>query len=92
MEIPKEVRSLVVEAFGDENFEIEDFDLSRIYITRNNEEYTIRTWEFTEGGVRWTLFKMIDDGDDTGHGEELKEGLFNINILKSVPHLSNDSF
>ncbi|MFP3391794.1 hypothetical protein [Brevibacillus sp. SIMBA_040] len=77
MEIPMAVRSLAIEVFGDENFEIEDFDLDRVWITRNEEEYTIRTWDFTESRVRWTLFKMIDNGDGTGHGEELKEGLFN---------------
>ncbi|MCM3471016.1 hypothetical protein [Brevibacillus borstelensis] len=76
MEIPKAVKNLVLEAFGDDSFEIEDFDLDRIWIRRNDEEYTIRTWDFTESGVRWTLFKMIDHGDGTGHGEELKEGLF----------------
>ncbi|MGG1639529.1 hypothetical protein [Paenibacillus sp. NRS-1760] len=93
-EIPQEVENLVLEVFGDNNFEIEDFDLDRIWIRQEGAEYTIRTWDYTESGVRWTLFKMIDHGNGTGHGEELKEGFF---ILKSMndkgeTDISNHSF
>ncbi|NRF95558.1 hypothetical protein HQN89_32485 [Paenibacillus frigoriresistens] len=79
-EIPQAVRSLAIEVFSDDNFEIEDFDLDRVYISRNNEEYTIRTWDFTRTAVRWTLFKTINHDDGSGHGEEQKEGLFKINF------------
>lgn len=84
LDINQVIRDLANEVFSDDNFEIEDFDWRHVYISRNNEEYTIRTWNITESEIAWTLFKMIDHGDGTGHGEEQKEGLFKIKKTKAI--------
>lgn len=56
----------------------------RIYLEIDGKEYDIRTWNFepvnhdTNGdtcaeNVRYTLFKMVSNGDGSGHGEEVDE-------------------
>lgn len=76
MELPKAVVGLVDTVFNGENVEVTDWDMDRIYIDKNNQEYTIRMWNVTDKYVRWELFKMIDDEDGGGHGESIKEGTF----------------
>ena len=46
---------------------IEDWDLDRIYITKEGREWTIRTWNIRENSkgrvvIDWTLFMMKPDG------------------------------
>lgn len=82
LDINQVIKELACEVFSDDNFTIDDFDWDRVWITRNNEEYTIRTWDITESEIDWTLFRMVDNGDGTGHGEEEKVGLFEINYSK----------
>ena len=46
---------------------IDDWDLDRIYITRNRREWIIRTWNVRENSkgrvvIDWTLFRMKPDG------------------------------
>lgn len=65
---------------------IEDIEWSkRVFLKIDGEDYDIRTWNFhpikqdSNGKtcaeiVRYTLFKMIWNGDGTGHGEEVSEG------------------
>lgn len=62
-----------------------DWDLDRVYITIDGYESTIRTWNVYDGQkkntlrVQWTLFKMIDDGNGCGQGEELGYGVSIVN-------------
>lgn len=60
---------------------IDDVDYDRIYLTIDGEEYDIRTWSYrpirldSDGKVcaemvRYTLFKMIMDDDNNGHGDK----------------------
>lgn len=74
LSIPKQVTNLVKDVFENENIKIVDWDLDRIYLENDDYEYTIRMWDITENQIRWTLFKSVDNGDGTGHGEELKSG------------------
>lgn len=57
-------------------------DSKRIYLDVDGEEYAIRTWNFhfvkkdekdrtCAEMVDYSLYKMIDDGDGSGHGEEV---------------------
>lgn len=64
LDINQVLRELAYEAFGDDNFTIDDFDWDRVWITRNNQEYTIRTWNITENDIEWTLFKMTSNGGE----------------------------
>lgn len=69
---------------------IEDIEYSkRIYLSIDGKEYVIRTWNFHSVKkdeqnhtcaeiVDYTLFKMIDDGDDGSHGEEICKGSIRI--------------
>ena len=69
---------------------IGDIEFSkRIFLTIDEEEYDIRTWNFhpvseDENGetcaeiVDYTLFKMIMDNNGNGHGEEVDEGRLRI--------------
>lgn len=46
---------------------IDDWDLDRIYITRNGREWIIRTWNIRENSkgrvvIDWTLYFMKPDG------------------------------
>lgn len=61
----------------------------RIYLEIDGKEYDIRTWNFepvnydTNGeicaeNVRYTLFKMVSNGDGSGHGEIVDEGALRI--------------
>jgi hypothetical protein len=73
MELPKAVIGLVGTIFDDESVEVTDWDMDRIYVDKNDQEYTIRMWDVTNTNVRWELFKIVPD--DTGsHGESVKEG------------------
>ena len=63
---------------------IEDFDMDRVYMGINGNEYVLRTWNIIEISknefrIDWTLFAMIDDGNGGGHGEELSCGTTKIN-------------
>ena len=68
---------------------IEDVDCDRIYLNIDGEDYDIRTWSYrpvkldSNGKVcaemvRYTLFKMVMDDDNSGHGEELNYGCVRI--------------
>lgn len=73
-----------------EEVTIEDVeDDKRIYLNIDEEEYAIRTWNFRPVKldeekrpcaeiVDYTLFKMVDDGDGSGHGEEICNGSLRI--------------
>ncbi|MGG4434530.1 hypothetical protein AAXE64_08210 [Priestia megaterium] len=78
MSLPKQLLNLTNEVFEGKEVAIEDWDLDRIYVTYEGEEYTIRTWNITDSKVDWTLFKSVDNGDGTGHGVEQKEGVYKI--------------
>lgn len=78
MSLPKQLLNLTNEVFEGKEITIEDWDLDRIYITSDNQEYTIRMWNVRESEVDWTLFKSVDNGDGTGHGVEQKEGVYKI--------------
>lgn len=44
--------------------DLNDFDGRRIFISLDNEKifsYFIRTWNISENGIRFTLFKEIDN-------------------------------
>lgn len=70
-EIPEPVINLAKDVFGEETYKIVDWDMDRVYIEKNNEEFTIRMWNVTKHSIRWTLFKSVGN-----HGEEQKEGTF----------------
>lgn len=64
-------------------------DSKRIYLIVDGEEYAIRTWNFHSVKkdekdrtyaemVDYSLYKMIDDGDGGGHGEEICRGSLRI--------------
>lgn len=64
-------------------------DDKRIYLNVNGEEYAIRTWNFRPVKkdekdrpcaemIDYTLFRMADDGDGSGHGEEICNGSLRI--------------
>ena len=69
---------------------IEDIEYSKyIYLKIDGEEYDIRTWNFhpvkkdeknhtCAEMVDYTLFRMINDDDGGGHGEEICNGLLKI--------------
>jgi hypothetical protein len=90
-EIPKEIKGLADDViFNKHNtdptinswiagYEIEDWDLDRVYLMVGKEEYTIRMWNITDTYIRWTLFIDVPDEDGGSHGEEVIEGLY---ILK----------
>ena len=73
-----------------EEVTIEDVeDDKRIYLIVDGEEYAIRAWNFRPVKkdekdhpcaeiVDYTLFKMVDDGDGSGHGEEIYNGSLRI--------------
>ena len=43
------------------------------------DEYTVRTWDLKGKSVRWTLFRMVQDGDGSAHGEPLISGSTRLN-------------
>ena len=68
---------------------IDDVDDKRIYLSVDGEEYNIRTWNYRPTKkdeedrpcaemVDYTLFKMVDDDDGGGHGEEICNGSLRI--------------
>ena len=69
---------------------IEDIEYSKhIYLSIDGNEYDIRTWNFypdekDDKGhtcaekVGYTLFRIVDDGDGSGHGEEICKGSLRI--------------
>lgn len=69
---------------------IEDIEYSkRIYLSIDGKEHVIRTWNFNPVKkdkqnhtcaeiVDYTLFRMVDDGDGSGHGEEICKGSIRI--------------
>ncbi|MDQ0255523.1 hypothetical protein J2S74_002905 [Evansella vedderi] len=75
-DLPRDLLDFVKNVFGDEGFEIEDFDTKRVYIKRNNEEFTIRIWSLTDKKVEWTLFKSMYNNDGSGFGEKKKDGVY----------------
>ena len=64
-----------LEAGLDSDVTISDFDGTRIYLDANATEFNVRLWDIQKSGkIRWTLYKMIDDKNGHGHGEELCDG------------------
>lgn len=65
---------------------IDDIEFSkRIFLSVDGKEFMIRTWDFKSvkqdnNGhtcaeiVRYTLFKMMIDDENSGHGNEISEG------------------
>ena len=64
-------------------------DSKRIYLSVDGEEYSIRTWSFhpiemnekdlpCAEMVDYSFFKMVDNGDGSGHGEEICDGSLRI--------------
>lgn len=64
---------------------IDDVDEKHIYLSVDGEEYDIRTWNFHSikkdeidrtyaEMVDYSLYKMVDDSDGGGHGEEICNG------------------
>lgn len=52
--------------FEDSNIIIKDYDLDRVYLDINGEEFDIRTWNISEIGnskieIIYTLFKIEED-------------------------------
>jgi hypothetical protein len=74
--IPKGIELTVKKVMGKNLYTINDFDLDRIYLSSNNEEYTIRLWNVTNYFVEWTLFKDMYNNDGTGYGEKIKNGKY----------------
>ena len=78
--VEKLVKRVLGKAYEASTVIIDDFDLDRVYLTIDGEEYTIRTWDIHETehtvAIRWTLFKSVGD-----HSDELSSGesRFNIN-------------
>jgi hypothetical protein len=71
--VEKLVRQVLIEKYKSSTITIDDFDLDRVYLTIDGEEYTIRTWDIREKphivAIRWTLFKSVGD-----HSDELSSG------------------
>ncbi len=69
---------------------IEDIEYSkRIYLNIDGKEYVIRTWNFhpvekdkenrtCAEKVDYTLFRMVNDDNGGGHGEDICKGAFRI--------------
>lgn len=76
LEIPRLAIALVEQSFRNRQYEIIDFDLDRIAIDSDDQEYVFRTWDITEWGIDWTLFRMVDDGNDRSHSEPVSRGYF----------------
>lgn len=64
-------------------------DSKRIYLIVDGEEYAIRTWNFHSVKkdekdrtcaemVDYSLYRIIDDGNGSGHGEDVSKGLLMI--------------
>lgn len=75
MQLPKAVVGLVSTVFNEQNAEVVDWDMDRIYIDKDDKEYTIRMWDVTNKYVRWELFKTVKD-ENGSHGESIKEGTY----------------
>lgn len=80
VECTDELIKFVEHVFKGEDVIIDDYDRSRIYINRNDSDtFTIRMWNVTNKHVEWTLFKNILNEDGSGHGEEIKNGVYKFN-------------
>ena len=60
-------------SYIDSDIIIKDYDLDRVYLDLNGEEFDIRTWNISEIGISkieiiYTLFKIEED-----HGVSIKE-------------------
>lgn len=55
----------------DGEHEVLDFDLDRVEVKMNGEDYIIRTWDISEEDIRWTLFKKVSE-----EFEEIKSGVY----------------
>lgn len=75
-EIPQAISDLAEFILTNKEFTINDWDLDRVYLDVAGDEYDIRMWNITDVDIRWTLFKIIDDGDGSGHGEEVSSGVY----------------
>lgn len=65
-----------------DNIEISDFDYDRTYLNVNNQEWTIRMWNYLRNGkVQWTLFKDIPEKDGSYSGKEVCKGSTLIDII-----------
>ncbi|MGE8079264.1 hypothetical protein [Peribacillus loiseleuriae] len=80
-QLPQPIQDLAKQLFGNKGeYTITDWDLDRIYIDKDDHEYTIRMWNITDEDIRWTLFKIIPDEDGGSHGEEVDYGIFEYTI------------
>ncbi|WP_312124515.1 hypothetical protein [Lysinibacillus boronitolerans] len=75
--VPQPIIDLVMKVFeNNPAYKVVDWDFDRVYIEKDSEEYTIRTWDITETFISWTLFKSIELADGSGYGEEVSDGTF----------------
>jgi len=91
-EIPQPIQDLAKQIFGEEsNYKLTDWDLDRIYIDKDDEDFTVRMWNISDDEIRWTLFKTIWDGNGGGHGEEMENGIFEYEVEPKTKQVSNFS-
>ena len=69
-----------------DKYEIADWDLDNIWLDINDKEYSIRTWNINEDGIRFTLFVDVKDSDKTSHGEELYYGYYNFKTKQIIKY------
>ncbi|HZH61740.1 MAG TPA: hypothetical protein VEY70_19640 [Metabacillus sp.] len=79
-DIPQPIKDLAAEVLNGQNYIIEDWDLDRVYIKVDDQDYIIRMWNITEDDIRWTLFIDVPDEDGGSHGEEIDFGIFEYNL------------
>lgn len=74
---------------------INDVDNERIYINVNGEDYIIRTWSYRTVEldynnipcaemVKYTLFKIVINSDNSSHGEEINNGYIKIRWVNKL--------
>jgi hypothetical protein len=74
--IPQGVTLTAKKVMGKKDYVINDWDLDRIYLTSNGENFTIRMWNVTKEYVDWTFFKDIEHADGSGSGERINDGTY----------------
>lgn len=67
---------LVKEAFGDGGFDINNRDMDRISVGRNNTKYMLRMWNIKDKKIEWTLFTVVKHKDGGDHVVEEKDDVF----------------
>lgn len=65
-----------------ENIEVTDYDGDRFYLTIDNKEFTIRTWDIIQRKkttrVKWSLYEIINKEDGSSYGVEISYGTSNM--------------